>query len=71
MIDEAPARRGRLSREDQRRLGEALKRIYQDIVRQGVPSRFTDLLDKFDNPNEKPFSEVPSRNVDHQKGSSS
>jgi Anti-sigma factor NepR len=35
---------GRLSREDQRRLGDILQRAYDDVVRQGVPDRFKDLL---------------------------
>ena len=39
---------GRLSREDQRRLGDVLQRVYDDVVRQGVPDRFKDLLDELD-----------------------
>jgi anti-sigma factor NepR-like protein len=35
---------GRLSREDQRRLGDILQRVYDDVIRQGVPDRFRDLL---------------------------
>jgi hypothetical protein len=35
---------GRLSREDQRRLGDILQRLYDDVIRQGVPERFRDLL---------------------------
>lgn len=38
--------RGRLSREDQRRLGDVLQRVYDDVVRQGVPDRFKDLIDQ-------------------------
>src|SRR5215467_11467928 len=37
---------GRLSREDQRRLGDILQRVYDDVVRQGVPDRFRDLLNE-------------------------
>jgi len=39
---------GRLSREDQRRLGDILQRVYDDVVRQGVPDRFRDLLNELD-----------------------
>ena len=46
MHTDAPVRKvgGRLSREDQRRLGDILQRAYDDVVRQGVPDRFKDLL---------------------------
>ena len=48
MHTEASSRRagGRLSREDQRRLGDILQRVYDDIVRQGVPDRFKVLLNE-------------------------
>ena len=39
---------GRLSREDQRRLGDILQRVYDDVVRQGVPDRFRELLNELD-----------------------
>jgi Anti-sigma factor NepR len=41
---------GRLSREDQRRLGDILQRVYDDVVRQGVPDRFKELLGELDEP---------------------
>jgi hypothetical protein len=44
---------GRLSREDQRRLGDILQRVYDDVVRQGVPDRFKDLLSELDGPRGK------------------
>jgi hypothetical protein len=50
---------GRLSREDQRRLGDILQRVYDDVVRQGVPDRFRNLLDELDDQKkggEKPAS---------------
>jgi hypothetical protein len=43
---------GRLSREDQRRLGDILQRAYDDVVRQGVPDRFKDLLTELDDTRE-------------------
>ena len=39
---------GRLSREDQRRLGDILQRVYDDVIRQGVPDRFKELLNELD-----------------------
>jgi hypothetical protein len=42
---------GRLSREDQRRIGDILQRVYDDVLRQGVPDRFKDLLERFEQPN--------------------
>jgi hypothetical protein len=38
--------RGRLSREDQRRLGDVLQRVYDDVLKQGVPDRFKDLIEQ-------------------------
>jgi hypothetical protein len=40
--------RGRLTREDQRRLGDILQRVYDDVVKQGVPDRFVQLMDQLD-----------------------
>ena len=50
MQTDAPVRRtgGRLSREDQRRLGDILQRVYDDVIRQGVPERFSSLLNQLD-----------------------
>lgn len=39
---------GRLSREDQRRIGDILQRVYDEVLRQGVPDRFKELLDQLD-----------------------
>jgi Anti-sigma factor NepR len=54
MHTDAPVRKagGRLSREDQRRLGDILQRAYDDVVRQGVPDRFKDLLTELDDSRE-------------------
>ncbi|MFL6796714.1 MAG: NepR family anti-sigma factor [Xanthobacteraceae bacterium] len=49
MHTEAPERKtGRLTRDDQRKLGDILKRVYDDVVRQGVPDRFRTLLDEIE-----------------------
>ena len=44
----SPRAAGRLSREDQRRLGDILQRVYDDVIQQGVPDRFRDLLNELD-----------------------
>jgi hypothetical protein len=49
---------GRLSREDQRRLGDILQRVYDDVIRQGVPDRFRNLLDELDEAGEKAAGET-------------
>ena len=61
MHTEAATRRaaGRLSREDQRRLGDILKRVYDDVVGQGVPDRFKDLLTELDGPARSAGQEHP------------
>ena len=38
----------KLSREVQARLGQQLRSMYDDVVNQGVPDRFTDLLNRID-----------------------
>ena len=41
--DSKPAK---LSREVQARLGQQLRSLYDDVVNQGVPDRFTELLNR-------------------------
>jgi hypothetical protein len=52
MHTDAQVRRpgGRLSREDQRRIGDILQRVYDEVLRQGVPDRFKDLLERVEQP---------------------
>jgi len=40
------AKPAKLSREVQARLGQQLRAMYDDVVNQGVPDRFTDLIDR-------------------------
>ncbi len=40
------AKPAKLSREVQARLGQQLRSMYDDVVSQGVPDRFTDLLNR-------------------------
>jgi hypothetical protein len=62
MHTDAQVRRagGRLSREDQRRIGDILQRVYDDVLRQGVPDRFKDLLERYEQPNNAGASQSES-----------
>ena len=42
------AKPGKLGREVQARLGQQLRAMYDDVVSQGVPDRFADLLNRLD-----------------------
>lgn len=44
--DDKPAK---LSRDVQARLGQQLRAMYDDVVNQGVPDRFNELLNQLDN----------------------
>ena len=44
----ATAKPGKLGRDVQARLGQQLRTMYDDVVNQGVPERFTDLLNRLD-----------------------
>jgi hypothetical protein len=41
-------RRGRLGRDVQTKLGKTLQAYFDDVVKEGVPDRFKDLLQQFD-----------------------
>lgn len=45
-----PRRAGGLNTEIQARIGHQLRAMYDDVVRQGVPDRFSDLIRKLDDP---------------------
>lgn len=65
MHTDAPTRKspGRLSREDQRRLGDILQRVYDEVIREGVPDRFKALLDELEEPGEKEQAAHPDESV--------
>ena len=44
----APRKQGELNPEIQARIGHQLRAMYDDVVRQGVPDRFADLLRQLD-----------------------
>jgi len=46
----APRKQGGLNAEIQARIGHQLRAMYDDVVRQGVPDRFADLIRKLDQP---------------------
>jgi len=45
-----PGKPGRLNAEIQSRIGHQLRAMYDDVVRQGVPDRFSELIKKLDEP---------------------
>lgn len=42
------AKTAKLSREVQTRLGQQLRAVYDEVVNEGVPDRFTELLNRLD-----------------------
>jgi Anti-sigma factor NepR len=47
-------KQGGLNSEIQSRIGHQLRAMYDDVVRQGVPDRFADLIRKLDGPEAVP-----------------
>jgi len=47
-IKKEGAKPGKLGREVQARLGQQLRAMYDDVVNQGVPDRFADLLNRLE-----------------------
>ena len=45
-----PGKSGGLNTEIQSRIGHQLRAMYDDVVRQGVPDRFVELIRKLDGP---------------------
>ena len=45
-----PGKQGGLNSEIQSRIGHQLRAMYDDVVRQGVPDRFADLIRQLDAP---------------------
>ena len=50
----APGKQGGLNAEIQSRIGHQLRAMYDDVVRQGVPDRFAELIRKLDVPKSGP-----------------
>ena len=49
-----PGKQGALNAEIQSRIGHQLRAMYDDVVRQGVPDRFAELIRKLDVPEPSP-----------------
>jgi hypothetical protein len=49
-----PGKPGGLNPEIQSRIGHQLRAMYDDVVRQGVPDRFAELIRKLDAPDGQP-----------------
>ena len=43
----------KLGRDIQAKIGQQLRALYDDVVNQGVPDRFSDLLNRLDKPDNK------------------
>jgi hypothetical protein len=59
--------KGGLNAEIQSRIGHQLRAMYDDVVRQGVPDRFTELIRKLDasgqvNPQVNPTGDFDTKN---------
>jgi len=57
----AKARSGGLDRQIQAKIGQQLRAMYDDVVDQGVPDRFADLLKQLDSAQSTPKTEEESR----------
>jgi len=51
--DTAGQQRSGLNREIQSKIGQQLRAMYDDVVQEGVPDRFADLLKRLDKPSEE------------------
>ena len=49
--------RSGLTREIQAKIGQQLRAMYDDVVQEGVPDRFSELLRQLDQPSTKPKDE--------------
>jgi hypothetical protein len=46
----------KLGRDIQAKIGQQLRALYDDVVNQGVPDRFTELLNRLDKPDDRESS---------------
>ena len=54
VMKEVKSKQGGLNAEIQSRIGHQLRAMYDDVVRQGVPDRFAELIRKLDAPEDNP-----------------
>jgi hypothetical protein len=64
----APGKHGGLNAEIQSRIGHQLRAMYDDVVRQGVPERFADLIRKLDTPGDSPQVSTGRGSSDPENG---
>jgi len=64
----APGKHGGLNAEIQSRIGHQLRAMYDDVVRQGVPERFADLIRKLDTPGDSPQVSTGGGSGDPENG---
>jgi hypothetical protein len=57
-----PGKQGGLNAEIQSRIGHQLRAMYDDVVRQGVPDRFAELIRKLDLPEGGTGGDQPTKN---------
>ncbi|WP_420133404.1 NepR family anti-sigma factor [Rhodopseudomonas sp.] len=64
MKKSAPGSKGGLNQEIQARIGHQLRAMYDDVVRQGVPDRFAELIKRLDEPQQGETAAVDSERRD-------
>ena len=64
----APRKPGGLNAEIQSRIGHQLRAMYDDVVRQGVPDRFSELVRKLDVPAAQSHVENGGGSTDQNDG---
>jgi hypothetical protein len=60
--------KGGLTPEIQSRIGHQLRAMYDDVVRQGVPDRFAELIKKLDTPGGNPHDHGNGGSNDNNNG---
>jgi hypothetical protein len=60
-----PGKQGGLNAEIQSRIGHQLRAMYDDVVRQGVPDRFAELIRKLDTPGASDNGKKPADPTDN------
>lgn len=55
-------KQGGLNAEIQSRIGHQLRAMYDDVVRQGVPDRFAELIRKLDTAEAQPAGDLVAKN---------
>jgi hypothetical protein len=63
-----PGKQGGLNAEIQSRIGHQLRAMYDDVVRQGVPERFAELIRKLDTPGDSPQLSASGGSNDPEDG---